>query len=66
MIIKQRYNVMLNPNIVSIIDFQANQLCVSRSDLISNILYSYVVVNGLYSEFSDSDMECISCDDLLY
>lgn len=57
MLIKQRYNVMLNPNIVSIIDLQANKYCVSRSELISDILYSYVVNNGLYSESFDLDME---------
>lgn len=54
MIIKQRYNVMLNPNIVNILDKIASDMFVSRSEIISKILYQYIIDNNL-SLNSDHD-----------
>ena len=36
---KKRYNIVLNPAIVAKIDYHAEQLDMSRSDLINRILY---------------------------
>lgn len=54
MIVKQRYNVMLNPNIVNILDEIASDMFVSRSEIISKILYQYIIDNNL-SLNSDHD-----------
>ena len=54
MIVKQRYNVMLNPNIVNILDKIASDMFVSRSEIISKILYQYIIDNNL-SLNSDHD-----------
>lgn len=56
MIVKQRYNIMLNPNIVQILDKVARNKFTSRSDVIGDILSSYIVENDLMCS-SDFDTD---------
>lgn len=56
MIIKQRYNIMLNPNIVRILDKLAQDSFTSRSYIIGDILSSYIIEHDLMCS-SDSDIE---------
>lgn len=42
MIIKQRYNIMLNPNVVAIIDKISKDEFRSRSEIIGEILLQYI------------------------
>ncbi len=44
---KERYNLMLFPRIIESIDFQAQRLDCSRSELIQNILSDYIIENDL-------------------
>lgn len=56
MIVKQRYNIMLNPNIVQILDKVARNKFTSRSDVIGDILSSYIVEHDLMCS-SDFDTD---------
>lgn len=47
MIIKQRYNVMLKPRSMDILEAQSRKLEVSRSALIDRIIDEYISENGL-------------------
>lgn len=53
MIVKERYNIMLNPRIVEIIDIEAAKLDLSRSAYINDLLLQYIAESGLF--FSNSD-----------
>lgn len=48
MIIKQRYNVMLKPRSMEILEAQSRKLEVSRSALIDRIIDEYISENGLF------------------
>lgn len=48
MIIKQRYNVMLKPRSMEILEVQSRKLDVSRSALIDRIIDEYISENGLF------------------
>lgn len=56
MVLKQRYNIMLNPNIVLILDELACKLSSSRSELIGDILSSYIIESNLNLEFSVNEI----------
>lgn len=47
MIIKQRYNIMLNPNVVAIIDKISKDEFRSRSEIIGEILLQYINEHNL-------------------
>ena len=55
--IKQRYNIMLNPAIVSKIDHYANHLDMSRSELINKILFDTLRDFGDVPDLSDPEVE---------
>ena len=57
MILKQRYNIMLNPAIVAKIDYHAEQLDMSRSELINRILFDELDSYDDVPEDTDSDIE---------
>lgn len=48
MIIKHRYNVMLKPRSMEILEAQSRDLDISRSALIDRILDEYISENGLF------------------
>lgn len=54
---KRRYNLMLNPAIVAKIDYHAEQLELSRSDLINRILYDCLRDFGDVPDLSDPELE---------
>lgn len=56
MIVKQRYNLMLNPNIVKILDNEAERSLVSRSELVGEILLLYINEHDLVCSYEDSDI----------
>lgn len=56
MIIKQRYNIMLNPNVVRILDNEAEKNLMSRSELVSEILLLYINEHDLVCSYDDSDI----------
>ena len=54
---KQRYNIMLNPAIVAKVDYHAEQLDMSRSDLINRILFDELREFGDTPDLSDPELE---------
>lgn len=52
---KQRYNIMLNPAIVAKIDYHAEQLDMTRSELINRILFDELREFGDVPVLSDPD-----------
>ena len=54
---KQRYNVMLNPAIVAKIDYHADRLDMSRSDLINKILFDELMNFGDAPDLSDPELD---------
>ena len=54
---KQRYNIMLNPAIVAKIDYHANKLDMSRSDLINRILFDELSNYGDVPDLSDPELD---------
>ena len=56
---KQRYNIMLNPAIVSKIDYHAEQLDMSRSELINRILFDELDSYGDVPEEKDIENQII-------
>lgn len=48
MIIKHRYNVMLKPRSMDILEAQSRKLKVSRSALIDRIIDEWIIENGLF------------------
>ena len=54
---KQRYNIMLNPAIVSKIDYHAEELNMSRSDLINRILFDQLQSYGEVPDLSDPELD---------
>lgn len=53
---KKRYNIMLNPAIVAKIDYHANELDISRSDLINRILFDELSNFGDVLDLSDPEI----------
>ena len=53
---KQRYNIMLNPTVVSKIDIHAAKLDMSRSELINYILYDQLQQYGEDPDDSEPDI----------
>ena len=54
---KKRYNIMLNPSIVAKIDYHADKLELSRSDLINRILFDELSSFGDVPDLSDPELE---------
>ena len=54
---KQRYNIMLNPAIVAKIDYHAEQLDMSRSDLINRILFDELSNFGDVPDLLDPEID---------
>jgi hypothetical protein len=54
---KKRYNIMLNPAVVAKIDFHAEELDMSRSDLINRILFDELMNFGDVPDMSDPELE---------
>ena len=54
---KQRYNIMLNPAVVAKIDFHAEELDMSRSDLINRILFDELMNFGDVPDLSDPELD---------
>lgn len=54
---KQRYNIMLNPAVVAKIDLHAEELDMSRSDLINRILFDELMNFGDVLDLSDPELE---------
>jgi|GEM_PF-4290622 len=54
---KKRYNIMLNPAIVAKIDYHAEVLDMSRSDLINRILFDELLNYGDVPDQSDPELE---------
>lgn len=48
MIIKRRYNVMLKPRSMDILESQSRDLEISRSALIDRIIDEWIIENGLF------------------
>lgn len=48
MIIKKRFNIMLKPRSMEILEAQSRKLEVSRSALIDRIIDEYISENGLF------------------
>ena len=55
--IKKRYNVMLNPALVAKIDYHAEQLDMSRSDLINRIIFDELMNYGDIPEEKDPEVD---------
>ncbi len=55
MIIKKRFNVMLKPRSMDILEAQSRKLDVSRSALIDRIIDEWIMENGLFLVPSDLD-----------
>ena len=53
---KKRYNIMLNPAIVAKIDYHAEILDMSRSDLINRILFDELLNYGDVPDQSDPEL----------
>lgn len=47
MLKKERYNIMLNPNYMLILEKYSDRMCVSRSYLINEILKEFIEEKGL-------------------
>lgn len=56
MIIKRRYNVMLKPRSMDILESQSRDLEISRSALIDRIIDEWIIENGLFLDPSDMDI----------
>lgn len=56
MIIKRRYNVMLKPRSMDVLEKQSHKLDVSRSALIDRIIDEWIIENGLFLDPSDTDI----------
>lgn len=54
---KKRYNIMLNPAVVAKIDFHAEELDMSRSDLINRILFDELMNFGDVLDLSDPELD---------
>lgn len=54
---KVRYNLMLFPRIIESIDFQAQRLDCSRSELIQNILSDYIIENDLFLNQAEEQID---------
>lgn len=54
---KQRYNIMLNPAIISKLDYHAAQLDISRSSLINKILFDCLIEFGDIPDQSEPELE---------
>ena len=48
MIIKHRYNVMLKPRSMAVLEKQSRDLDISRSALIDRIIDEWIIENGLF------------------
>lgn len=57
MIVKERYNIMLNPRIVEIIDMEAAKLDLSRSAYINDLLLQYIAESDLFLSNSDDSVQ---------
>lgn len=55
--IKQRYNIVMNPALMAKIDYHAVQLDMSRSELISRILFDTLRDFGDPPDLSDPKIE---------
>lgn len=53
---KKRYNIMLNPAVVARVDNHANELGISRSDLINRILFDELLSFGDVPDLSDPEI----------
>lgn len=56
MIIKKRFNVMLKPRSMDILEAQSRDLDISRSALIDRIIDEWILENGLFLVPSDRDL----------
>lgn len=65
MILKRRYNVMLKPRSMDILEEQSRKLEVSRSSLIDKIIDDYIFDNGLFDISDISDVEMIEGQEVL-
>lgn len=54
---KQRYNVMLNPAVVAKVDYHAEQLNMTRSELINRILFDELREFGDAPDLSDPELD---------
>ena len=54
---KKRYNIMLNPSIVAKIDYHADKLELSRSDLINRILFDELSSFGDVPDLTDPELQ---------
>lgn len=53
---KERYNIMLTTRVVKIIDHHAQNLDMSRSELVLQILSDYIVDNNLFYPDEDENI----------
>ena len=53
---KERYNIMLFPKIIAVLDNHARNLEMSRSDLIQQILSDYIIENSLYLSSAEEQL----------
>lgn len=56
MIIKRRYNVMLKPRSMDVLEKQSRDLEISRSALIDKIIDEWIIENGLFLDPSDVEI----------
>ena len=54
---KKRYNIMLNPAIVAKVDYHAEQLDMTRSELINRILFDELRDFGDAPDLSDPEID---------
>lgn len=64
MIKKKRYNVMLNPRSMDILEDQSRSLDISRSALIDRIINDYIFDEGLFLD-NVPDVEMIDGQEVL-
>lgn len=56
MIVKRRYNVMLKPRSMDILEAQSRDLDISRSSLIDRIIDEWIIENGLFLDPTDREL----------
>lgn len=56
MIVKRRYNVMLKPRSMELLEAQSRNLDVSRSALIDRIIDEWIIENGLFLVPTDREL----------
>ena len=57
MLKKERFNVMFNPRVIAAIDAYANFIDSSRSEILNEIAYNYVMENNLFSFVSEEQID---------